>query len=374
MKDEDMSPLNFSQLNNITFDSFKELSFVADKINIGKQKEERKENLIGEYDELEIKRSKERKKLRVKSIHNYPQYKQNVMDWLARRNNPPKRITEFNKWFSKVYDPKQRVYFDKRLICQLHKIYKKVKTRNTFTNIAFVGPGGTGKSTLAKQVFFTLNPKFSYKKGIAETTDRFVEKLEQADHFDCILLDEPDETLHSLSKKGKLLKSILGRIRQKNLFMGICATELTSIPSLIYNKLDSIFYMPEPPRFEFYINNPSKEYYPVQMIKKGYKDSGYSIFKKVKQSNLFIRGMFSKESPLSLEDEKEYLKEKEGDLNRTFKEYAKSKEGGHQNITDNIQVRNYFIKKMYKDGKGTQKEIGKLFNLRRDTINKILKK
>lgn len=307
----------------------------------------------------------------AKSTEDFESYRRNLENRLTG-DNSTREINDFLDWFDAVYGKKKRVYFDWRLIVDAYKTFRHVLDDSMFW-VAFVGEGGTGKTTMAKQFLYTLDPTFSYSR-ISRDSYGFIKSIADLGNYKSVLLDEPDDELHNLSKEARLLKSILGRVRQRNLFAGICATELSSIPPVIYHKLNAIFYMPAKPKFYYFKNNPLKWQFPVQLIKRGYRDKGYLIFKDVLKS-WNIRGTFAKDVPISKEQEKKYLSEKAEDLNEYFKKYVKLKENPEDYTIKNPKVRSNVIKYLYtnKRKKFTQKDIAELFGLSRVRVTQIIK-
>ena len=298
----------------------------------------------------------------IHSTKHYNEFKENFRTKLLSSNSES-RVNKFMDWFSHVYDRKQRVYFEKKLIWSIADIYFGTKKNNSEYWLAAVGQGGTGKSTILKQVLWTLDPTFNYTR-ICEDIDKFMDVLDKAEHYQSVLLDEPDEELQVLSKKGKLVKSILGKIRQKNLFVGLCATEMTSLPSMMYNKLNGIFFMPVIPRFYFFRNDPKKWYYPVNTIRKDYKVYGYYVFRRMLKG-FHTRGVFSKVVPLSKSEEKKYNEEKWKDLDDNFEKLKKELYLEDKRIKPMI--------KMHEEGM-TSKTIGGYFGLTPSAVRKIMKK
>ncbi len=301
-------------------------------------------------------------KMAITSTKDYEGFKNNFKSKLLN-TNPDAQVNKFISWFSNVYDRRQRVYFEKKLIWTLADIYFGTKKNNSEYWLAAVGQGGTGKSTILKQALWTLDPTFNYTR-ICEDIDKFMDVLDKAEPYQSVLLDEPDEELQILSKKGKLVKGILGKIRQKNLFVGLCATEMTALPSMMFNKLNGIFFMPTIPRFYFFRNDPKKWYYPVNTIRKDYRIYGYYVFRRMLKG-FHIRGTFSKFVPLSKDEEKIYIKEKREDLNKDFVKLKKALFLEDKRIKPMANMR--------KEGM-TFKAIGKYFDLTKSGVQKMLKK
>ena len=84
---------------------------------------------------------------------------------------------------------------------------------------ACVGDGGTGKTTLGKNICYFFDPTFDNSR--IQTTARGIvqqlNKFQKIGSMKALLFDEPDESVHFASKEGKLLRSILGKARQQQI-------------------------------------------------------------------------------------------------------------------------------------------------------------
>lgn len=256
----------------------------------------------------------------IRSTHDYDRYKQQVHEIISSRFGKDK-AGKFMQHFQDRYDALGRSYIDYKLAFLLLDDYHYVKRIGTRW-YAFVGVGGSGKSTLAKNVFYWLDGGFSLAHVTTEI-DKFVRiiyELPRVGAMRSIFLDEPDDTIVTSSKKGKVLRKIFGKIRQQKLFIGICATDLKDIPPYIFRKLDGIFFCPYAGKFMFFKNRPNKQSYILQRIRQDYDKKGYQLFFELKNDKGCLRGDSHKGTPLDAQEE-QYLKDKEADFESDIKEF-----------------------------------------------------
>ncbi len=102
---------------------------------------------------------------------------------------------------------------------------KKVKDRIQKKDKDYVliidGYEGSGKSTLAQQMGKFVDPTLNLSR-ICMTTEEFKQAIINADKNQCVIYDEAVTGMtagDSISKVGKLLKSMMMQMRQKNLFV-----------------------------------------------------------------------------------------------------------------------------------------------------------
>jgi|26BtaG_2_1085354.scaffolds.fasta_scaffold00166_24 hypothetical protein len=256
----------------------------------------------------------------VRSTENYDLWKKEFKQmYLSKFPSKEKQIDKFMDYVGDRYDSLQRSYIPRKVLWYLY--YKKrrmIKGQQHFW-IAFIGrKGGEGKSTLAHNCFHFLDG--TYNPGRAsmnyEELLKSIVDAKKVERYPCVLLDEPENKTHQLSLKGREIRDILERIRQLNLFVGICANSLTSIPSFIYERLSAIVFINE--KHRFYLWDSAKDEPKCTIVddiksKEGWGMYRHGVFKqpKITQRAHFKNLGFSKETPFEM---KEYLKKKEGDL------------------------------------------------------------
>lgn len=301
----------------------------------------------------------------TRSIINYEQHKEDIREIIVDKYGD-RKANKFLEHYGDRFDIHCRSFIDYKLAYRLMDDYhycKKVGTRW----YAFVGVGGTGKSTLAKNVFYFLDKKFSLKHSGTEMKD-FIEIIggfKEEDKLRSAYLDEPDDSIASHSQDGKKVRQIFGKIRQQQLFLGICATDLTDIPKYIFNKLDGIFFTPCLGKGMFFKNRPRKKSYILQEIRKQYQYKGYKVFFQLQKQDGCLLFDTQKATPLD-NQEKEYLKSKREDYEKNINEFLTQK-------ANPISERDKIILNMRKNGK-THEQIATDIGIHRTTVSKILGK
>jgi energy-coupling factor transporter ATP-binding protein EcfA2 len=106
-----------------------------------------------------------------------------------------------------------------------HFLIKKVKDRITKKDRDYVllidGYEGSGKSTLAQQIAKFVDPSLSLDR-ICMTADEFKEAIIKAQKGQSVIYDEAVTGLtagDTIGRVGRLLKSLMMQMRQKNLFV-----------------------------------------------------------------------------------------------------------------------------------------------------------
>jgi len=263
----------------------------------------------------------------TKSTENYGQYLIDVRDYYQHKYpNHKKYIDGFIDYTDKCLNRFQRSFLTYQTMWYLYERRKNVLKNQHFW-VAFIGrKGGEGKSTIGKHMLNYMDNTFDPNKRTVVSYMNFIKtikhtKKELQIKYPSILIDEPENKIHILSIKGRKLRDILGKIRQENLFVGICANSLQDIPSFIYHRLSCIVYLDEKHRFWVWDQMKDKPHYTIiDDMKKEFKLVGHKIFK---DRNILKRAIiknmtFSKEIPF---DETEYLDNKSKDLYKDIDEF-----------------------------------------------------
>jgi hypothetical protein len=296
----------------------------------------------------------------------WQQHKEDIYALLTKRGYSDNNIRLFLEFYSKRYDSFGRNYIPYELAWWLRDDYEYVKNIGTYV-YAFVGVGGTGKSTLLKNVMYFLDSNFS-NKNLHTDIHSFIKDLTNtpAVHsLKALAMDEPDDDIAPQSKDGKILKSIFGKFRQQQLFMGICATDLKDIPTYIWRKLNAIFFLPYLGRAMLFENKPKKGEYILQEIRNKYADMGYQVFYNLSRRKGCLPFNTQRYTPLDSKDEAEYLNSKAKDYTDDLHKFAAS--GNIMSQRDDI------INKMYAQGL-TQDKIAEIIGLTPERICQITKK
>jgi len=307
----------------------------------------------------------------TKSIVNYEQHKMDIFNAIAKRYGE-KRAKKFIDVYSSRFDKPGRSFIDYKLAYWLMDDLAYVNRIGTKW-YACVGVGGTGKTTIMKNMFYFLDPTFDIKRTTT-SIDGFIRILNDIPTVGAkcaVLMDEPDDDVSHQSKKGKILRKIFGKIRQQQLYIGICATDLKDIPPYMFRKLDGIIFCQALGKFMFFKNRPNKGSYPIQRIRDEYTKLGYKVFFKLRKSAGCLCGDTGPRTPFDINMERKYLNNKEADFKGDIKDYLvhaqpESKEA-EINLRDKIIVK--MKKKKLKD-----QEIADLLDLSRQRIQQIVAK
>lgn len=189
----------------------------------------------------------------------------------------------------------------------LHFLDKKVKPSLTENDKDYVtsidGYEGSGKSTFAIQMARYVDPSLSLDR-ICMTADDFKQAIMNAKHGQAVIYDEAVTGLtssDSISRIGKLLKSMMMQMRQKNLFVIIILPTIFELNKYaILARSRSFFHVYESKgRRGFYLGFNRKD--SRRLYFEGKKTYSYKVRSR-------FMGRFMKKLPL---DELGYRKKKE---------------------------------------------------------------
>lgn len=294
-----------------------------------------------------------------RGIDNWEGHKEDVRaELLKRKLFSPANVDIFMDYYAKKYEPFGRNLIDFRLAWALMDDYFYVKNNGTKW-YAIVGIGGTGKTTLTKNLMYFQDSSFRQTPRMAFDYQKFTSHLQSMQKMNGVFLDEPDDDVHPMSAAGRKLRSLCGKARFQHFFIGICATDLSDIPSFIYKKLSGIIFLPYKGKGYFFKDSPEKGIYIIQRIKKEYKDEGYGVFMKLaKHEENCIEFYTHNMSPLSAEQEVKYIDEKTSDYDRTIKELDESLKKNGKSLPDVKTIERDLIIKRMNDAGYTKEEVG----------------
>ena len=219
----------------------------------------------------------------VQSNHDYDGWKEHVRQIYAEKYTP-RQADLFVSYISLVYDKHQKNFLPHRLMWRLFDSYNKVTKKDQEQWFGSFGRGGYGKTTVIKNVLYFLDPTFCQER-VCTSSDEFIKvlstilKMEDEGRFKAILLDEPSKETHALSKEWLITSDVLGQIRQANLFVGVCATDLNNVKSNLYSKLTGIFAFRKMFAYDYYDEEKTEGI--TGQIKKEYdKTHTYEVFHK----------------------------------------------------------------------------------------------
>ena len=315
----------------------------------------------------------------VAGYHNWELHKQQVFEALCKEHDE-ESVNIFMKQYSDRYDKFGRPLLYYKAAFSIFDDCNFVRNNGT-KFVGVVGIGGTGKSTLLKNIlhFFddTIKPQ-----NVPFDIPSFMEILKTYPLTNAnrsIGLDEPDAEFTPLSKQGRLFKSVIGKIRQQHVYFGICATDLYDIPATIFRKLSTIIFLPCKGKAWLFKDSPKKNSYIIQIIRREYRDIGYSVFFKYKSQALVFDTYDL--SPFSKEEIEEYIKLKQADYQNTInkmeteikaEEEPTTTEYRPFNIEDIHKTRDYVVKKFSEGVKAKQiaEELGIHYSMVRRYIQK----
>jgi len=112
-------------------------------------------------------------------------------------------------------------HVDKRMMRFLDSIKKKITQSDKDYVLIIDGYEGSGKSTLAQQIGRYVDPTLNLDR-ICMTADEWKEQINKAGKGQCVIYDEAVTGMSagdSIARIGKILKSMMMQMRQKNLFV-----------------------------------------------------------------------------------------------------------------------------------------------------------
>jgi predicted XRE-type DNA-binding protein len=295
----------------------------------------------------------------------YGRHKEDVRQVILEKTGSVEKTNKFMNTYMSRYDEYGRSYIDYKLALNLMQDIKhcqKIGTRF----YAIVGDGGTGKSTLLKNILYFFDPQFN-DRTFTNNLDSFVDILDSLPETNALRsvgMDEPDDSYHISSVKGKQLRKIFGKIRQQKLWIGFCATDLKDIPPYIFRKINVIIFLPHQGKGFLFRNAPLKKYFPIQKIRSEYSSKGYQMFYDLP---FVLEFRTHKDSPFDLKFGQRYLETKAADYKKDLGDFK------HEALARSAQLtseRNKIINLLLNKGM-KQQEVATLFNISTQRITQI---
>lgn len=288
-----------------------------------------------------------------------------------------KKARKFCDFIDSRYQKLNKHYLPHKVMWRCFDMDNKVRRHNQFQTYGCVGRGGTGKSTLMKNVLHFHDPTFSQKR-IATTMDQFVDVLFQVldepdgGKYKAIMIDEPSKEEHSASKKWRITEDVLGQIRQANLFMGVCATELSNLKRSVYSLITGLFAFRKYYIYDYYDEQKTEGI--IGLIRKEYdKTKTYECLSKIHiLKKRLIKNVGSYNStPLDYQQDEYDLEKKRAFMNKLRKLHEmKHGRGSTPHVIDKIDE--IILKK--RRNKITFREISKDLMMPVQTIHDRLKR
>jgi len=245
---------------------------------------------------------------------------------------------------------------------------------------AFVGDGGTGKTTIAKNFFHFLDEDFTLD-DLQLDTPSFIKRLAdfEKDNSDKVLgkaifMDEPDDSIHPQTATGRIFRKVLGKARQGHYALGICATDLNDIPTYIWRKIQVIVFTPYLGYAMVFKNRASKEQYPITEIRRKYAKEGYKIFFSLKKEGMALGFKTFGLQPFTASEERSYIGFKRKDFDDDLKELVKlledpvNKKAGLLDAKRKVRFEGYVKHKI------SRKKIVELEGLSEGAVSKLMLK
>lgn len=304
----------------------------------------------------------------TRSDLNYEQHKKDLLTFYTRKIGD-KKAKDFVEFYASRYDPHGRSFINHRFAFTLWDDWHAVK-KNKMCWYAYVGDGGSGKTTNAKNASYFLDPSFNtlrLKTDLAKIIKMFREHKDAARKS--FILDEPDMEASGNSKKGMAARDVFGKARQQQAFLSFCATDLRDIPNYIYKKITRIIYCPEQGKAMLFKDIPGKQIFFLGKLKKKFLEKiSYSVFSDYQNYALLFDT--SGLTPLDDFQEEQYLTDKRSDWERTLDRAINVFETtgyGAKTVSDRDKI----IANMKAQGL-TDQEIGNLVGLSRSRITQLI--
>lgn len=258
------------------------------------------------------------------SKQDYNAYLQQTQQFFNRYGKD--KSAKFIEYVKLRCDSKKRVFLDKKFMWMLFDDFCLIE-KSGIRWYAIVGSGGTGKTTVAKNIGKFFDPSFNSARMCFDMDEMVTNliKFPTVDAMKGICLDEPDQDIHPSSKKGKKARDILGKARQQKILALYCATDMYDIPDYIYKKITGIFFCNRVGRAVFYRDQPNENIFIISKLKILYKIHGYKAFYLPDIRKHGVSGSTMKETPLSEVDERKYIDKKVSDYEATLKEFKITK-------------------------------------------------
>ena len=124
-------------------------------------------------------------------------------------------------FFNPITNSEISYHIDKKMIKFLDSVKDKINKRDKDYVMLVDGYEGSGKSTASQQWGKYVDPTLDLDR-ICMTADEFKEAIINAKHHECVIYDEAVTGMSagdSITRIGRLLKSMMMQMRQKNLFV-----------------------------------------------------------------------------------------------------------------------------------------------------------
>lgn len=251
---------------------------------------------------------------------------------------------------------------DKRMQRYLDQIKNKITKKDKDWVILVDGYEGAGKSTAAQQWGKYVDPTLNIDR-VCMTADEFKQAIIRADKAQCVIYDEAVTGMSSgdsVTRVGKLLRSMMMQMRQKNLFVIVILPTVFELNTYaVLSRAKGLFHIYESGgRMGYFVGYNRKDTRLLYL--KGKKTRSYKV-------RSYFRGRFY--GKYSINEEK-YRKKKEDAL---FMIDEPEKNLGFMEKT-HIGQRDKAIFHLITDEKVPQVKVAQLFGLKAQAVSKIYHK
>lgn len=216
------------------------------------------------------------------------------------------------------------------------KVIDRIQKKDKDYVLIIDGYEGSGKSTLAQQMGTFVDPTLDLSR-ICMTTEEFRQAIINAEKNQCVIYDEAVTGMtagDSISRVGKLLKSMMMQMRQKNLFVIVIIPTVFELNKYsVLSRARSLFHTYEKKdRMGYWVGYNKKDLRKLYLL--GKKTYSYKV------RSRFIGRFYGKYTV----NEEQYRKKKEDALFLIETEEEKPKRDNKY-----MNQRNLILKEVYKD-------------------------
>ena len=257
-------------------------------------------------------------------------------------------------------------HIDKRLISFLDKIKERITKKDKDYVLLIDGYEGAGKSTFAQQIARYVDNSLNLNR-ICMTAEVFKSAVINSGKGQCVIYDEAVTGLtssDSISRVGKLLKSLMMQMRQKNLFIIVILPIIFDLNKYsVLSRARSFFHIYEKKdRMGYWVGYNRKDLRDLYL--KGKKTHSYKV-------RSYFNGRFYGKYAV---DEEKYRKKKEDALMSSDEDNNDEGKGRMYNERKIMMANYYYVLRELK--KMTQEDIVKLFksvkiNITQEQLSRI---
>lgn len=178
----------------------------------------------------------------------------------------------------------KKISYDPRIIPALEDIKRQPQMENDSV-ILITGRPGVGKSKLAQDIAYYLDPTFNIDRIVFNVDDLIEEATKKLPRGSAIIFDEAAEAVDSvqtLSQKNQRMAKFLATVRSRCLFIILVQPSFWSfMMSIATERSDVLFHVEKVKNRDYDRNDPSS-----MPFKRGY----YSMYSYERKKRLYISG------------------------------------------------------------------------------------